>query len=242
MEVSAVCHVHSTWSYDGSWPLESLAGKFSRSGHRILMMTEHDRGFTESRFDQFRKACAAVSNEEILVVPGIEYSDAVNRVHVLVWGSVPFLGEGLPTGKMLEGVKAFDGVAVLAHPSRKEVWKCFDLEWAGQLLGIEIWNRKYDGWAPSKSAPGLLQSCGAVPFAGLDFHTHRQSFPLSMMLEIRGGINEDSVLDCLRSRRCYPRAFGVPLNQGLVQRLLPALTMAERSRRTAASIVRHARG
>jgi len=56
---------------------------------------------------------------EILVVPGIEYIDAANRVHVLVWGEVPFLGERLSTNKMLEGVKIANGVAVLAHSSRR---------------------------------------------------------------------------------------------------------------------------
>src|SRR5271169_2808950 len=106
MEVLAACHVHSKWSYDGSWSLEALSAKFSRRGCRILMMTEHDRGFTAARLNQYRVACADVSSERILVVPGIEYSDAANRIHVLVWGHVPFLGEGLPTSEMLERVKA----------------------------------------------------------------------------------------------------------------------------------------
>src|SRR5580704_12515074 len=119
MEHLAVCHVHSKWSYDGSWSLEALSTRFSRRGCRVLMMTEHDRGFTAARFDQYREACAQASSGEILVLPGMEYSDAANRVHVLVWGPVPFLGEGLPTGEMLKRVKAANGVAVFAHPSRK---------------------------------------------------------------------------------------------------------------------------
>ncbi|MGA8868104.1 MAG: hypothetical protein WB510_14115, partial [Candidatus Sulfotelmatobacter sp.] len=112
MEVAAVCHVHSRWSYDGSWSLPALSAKFRRRGCRVLMMTEHDRGFTAARLEEYRQACAQVSSEELLVVPGIEYSDAANRVHVLVWGRVPFLGENLPTGEMLEAVKAADGVAI----------------------------------------------------------------------------------------------------------------------------------
>lgn len=238
MEVLAVCHVHSKWSYDGSWSLEELSGKFSRSGCRIVMMTEHDRGFTSARFDGYRNACAQASSGDITVVPGIEYSDAANRVHVLVWGRVPFLGEGLPTGEMLEAVRAANGVAVLAHPSRKRAWECFEPSWAERLLGIEGWNRKYDGWAPSESSPALLQKSGAIPFVGLDFHTERQSFPLAMALDLDTTVSEDNVLDCLRSRRCSPRAFGVPLNQNLFRTALPALKIAERSRRTAASIAR----
>jgi hypothetical protein len=241
MEVSAVCHVHSVWSYDGSWSLQALRDKFSRHGCRVLMMTEHDRGFSAERLEQFRKACQELSNEKILVVPGIEYSDAANRVHVLVWGPVPFLGEGLPTSEMLAGAQANDGVAVLAHPARKEVWKSFRPDWADRLIGIEAWNRKYDGWAPSKAADTLLGSSGLVPFVGLDFHTQRQSFPLRMTLEIRSAVTEEAVIGSLRSRQCYAKAFGIPVGETLLQKALPALLVAERSRRTAASIVRHSR-
>lgn len=238
MEVAAVCHVHSAWSYDGSWSLEALSARFRRRGCRVLMMTEHDRGFSAARLQEYRQACAQVSSEKILVVPGIEYSDAANRVHVLVWGPVPFLGENLPTGEMLEAVKAADGVAVFAHPSRKNAWECFRPHWADGLLGVEVWNRKYDGWAPGETAPALLQKAAAIPFVGLDFHTQRQSFPLAMALDICDDITQDTVLDCLRARRCSPRAFGAPLTPDVLRQALPALRMAERGRRTAASIAR----
>ena len=241
MEVFAACHVHSKWSYDGSWSLEALSAKFSRRGCRVLMMTEHDRGFTPSRLDQYREACAQASSNEILVVPGIEYSDAANRVHVLVWGPVPFLGESLPTSAMLDAVHAAGGLAVLAHPSRRDAWRSFDPCWTSRLLGIETWNRKYDGWAPSQTAPALLHTVSAIPFVGLDFHTQRQSFPLAMSLNIDNNVTEETVLNCLRSRRCHPCAFGLPLSERLVRKVLPVLGMAERSRRMVASITRHSR-
>src|ERR1700674_794083 len=209
MEVLAVCHVHSKWSYDGCWSLEALSTRFSRRGYRVLMMTEHDRGFTAARLDQYREACSQASSSKIFVMPGVEYSDATNRVHVLVWGPVPFLGEGLPTGEMLGAVHAAGGLAVLAHPSRRDAWKSFEPSWADRLLGIEVWNRKYDGWAPSQTAPALLRTAGAIPFVGLDFHTQRQSFPLGMALGMDKNVTEETVLNCLSSRRCYPRALGV---------------------------------
>lgn len=238
MEVLAVCHVHSGWSYDGSWSLEALSVKFSQRGCRVLMMTEHDRGFSVARLDEYRRACKHASSDKILVVPGIEYSDAANRVHVLVWGPVPFLGENLPTSEMLDRVKAAKGVAVLAHPSRKNAWQCFTPQWADRLLGIEVWNRKYDGWAPSETAPALMPQADVIPFVGLDFHTQRQSFPLAMTLDIEERITEDAVLDCLRGRRCAARAFGAPLTRDLFRKALPAMRMAERSRRIGARIAR----
>jgi hypothetical protein len=238
MEVLAACHMHSVWSYDGKWSLDRLRDRFRRHGCRILMMTEHDRGFSAARFEQYRAACAEVSTESVLVVPGIEYSDAINRVHVLVWGNIPFLGEGLPTSEMLAAVRACNGVAVLAHPGRKQAWKCFEPEWADKLLGIEIWNRKYDGWAPGDAAPPLLQSGNSIPFVGLDFHSARQSFPLRMVLEIDSEITEETVVDCLRSRRCSGRAFGLPITNSFLRSSVSTLKMAERARRMAASFAR----
>src|SRR5690349_1584499 len=86
MECLATCHVHSEWSYDGNWTVDSLSEKFSLRGSRVLMMTEHDRGFTAAKLANYRDACARASSNKMLVVPGIEYSDPENRVHVLVWG------------------------------------------------------------------------------------------------------------------------------------------------------------
>jgi hypothetical protein len=238
--IQAVSHVHSEWSYDASWQLDRLAEQFRRNGARVLLMTEHDRGFSAERLEQFRKACGKVTSPDLLVVPGIEYSDAANLVHVLVWGPVPFLGENLSTREMLSGVKAHNGVAVLAHPSRRDAWKSFEASWSDALLGIEVWNRKYDGWAPSKTARPLLEEAGAVPFVGLDFHTARQSFPLTMAMGVTGAVCEESVLDAMRDRRLEALAFGVSLDRRLFKRIVPTLGMAEQARKSAAKVARKA--
>lgn len=233
MEVLAVSHVHSEWSYDAKWTLADLGASFGGRGCRVVMMTEHDRGFSEARWRDYRAACAAASSSEMLVVPGMEYSDADNRVHVLTWGLSAFLGERLPTLEMLRRVREANGIAVLAHPARKSAWQAFAPEWEELLAGIELWNRKYDGWAPSETSPALLERTGVTPFVGLDFHTDKQFFPLCMALEIDGPVSEESVLGCLRAGRCSPRAFGSPLKESF-----PLLRMAEKSRRVAARLAR----
>ena len=239
MQVQAACHIHSCWSYDGSRTLEDLAAKFRRRGCRVLMTTEHDRGFTPSRLDDYREACARASSAELLIVPGMEYSDPANRVHILVWGSTPFFGEGMPTSELLTAVGSVGGVAVLAHPSRRNAWACVDQRWTSRLLGIEVWNRKYDGWAPSRTAPGLLEMTSAVPFVGLDFHTERQSFPLTMVLDLASDVTQNTVLECLRSRRCHAHAFGLSLSESSARKALPVLRLAERGRKLAAWLARH---
>lgn len=238
MLLPAACHVHSCWSYDGVWSLPSIAAEFGRRGYRIIMMSEHDRGFSESRRLLHRKACAEASGDNVFLLPGIEYSDADNVVHVLVWGPVPFLGEGMPTAELLKAVRSWNGVAVLAHPARRNAWRLYDPRWAEDLNGIELWNRKTDGWAPSRNAPSLLKNSGVAAFVGMDFHDRRQLFPLAMRLDIRTALNEQSVLDCLRTRRCYATAFGAPVGGHFLGGASLALNAAEFSRRTAAWIYR----
>jgi hypothetical protein len=236
--VKAACHVHSLWSDDGKWSLEKLVAEFGRRGCRVLMMSEHDRGFTEDRLVEYRAACARATTEQVLVLPGIEYSEASNTIHVLVWGVVPFLGEGVPTNSLLESVKAAKGVAVLAHPSRRDAWKSFDFARVGGIAGIELWNRKYDGWAPSQEASFLLKTTVVPLYVGMDFHDRRQLCPLSMALDVRGPVTEESVLECLRAHRFHAYAFGRKLDERVRSRALPLLKVAERIRRFLSRIYR----
>jgi len=237
--IKAACHIHSEWSYDGKWPLRKLVAEFGRRGYRVLLLTEHDRGFTEARLLEYREACAQVSSHDVLVVPGIEYSDPDNIVHILVWGRVPFLGEGLPTADVLRRAKAANGIAVLAHPSRREAWKFYDDSWSNTLLGIELWNRKSDGWAPSSDSMVLLQRTSLLPFVGIDFHTQRQFFPLATELELQAPITEESVLDCFACGRCRSTAFGLSLGRsGFDGWQATALYAAEHCRRSVATVRR----
>jgi hypothetical protein len=77
MGVLATCHVHSVWSYDGTWSIEHLATAFNERGSRVLMMTEHDRGFTEARFEEYRDACAEASSGSLYVLPGTRRSRGI---------------------------------------------------------------------------------------------------------------------------------------------------------------------
>jgi hypothetical protein len=210
LSVRAACHVHSDWSYDGKWPLEKIAHAFAGRGYRVVMITEHDQGFDESRRRQHRDACRQASSNKILLVPGIEYSDPTNAIHLLVWGDVPFIGTRREPEEILAAAKARDGVVVFAHPSRKNAGASFNPCWKDRIAGIELWNRKTDGWAPSRDAGPLLQTTKALPFVGMDFHDARQFFPLATVLELESPITENTVLDAIRARRCFSMAFGLP--------------------------------
>ena len=234
----AAPHVHSDWSYDGSWELPRIARLFRRLGYDAVLMAEHDRGFDDAKWEAFVEDCARASTPEILVVPGMEYSDAENLIHVPVWGAERFLGEGRPTGELLEDAAAARASAVFAHPLRRGADQAFDRAWVPHLLGVEWWNRKYDGYAPSPELGRALGgSGGTLPFVGIDFHTARQLIPLAMVLDVEER-TPAGVFDALRARRCRPQAFGLPALRFTRGRGLRATRAAESTRRRVARLVR----
>jgi PHP domain len=238
MHIRVACHVHSDWSYDGKLSLPEIASAFSKRGYRAVMLTEHDQGFDEARRQAHREACKQVSTEEILLVPGIEYSDASNTLHFLVWDNVPFVGTGLAADEIIAATQAAGAVVVFAHPSRRDAWKLFNPDWANKLVGIELWNRKTDGWAPSRDAQLLLKMTEALPFVGLDFHDRRQFFPLATIMKIETSITEVSILSAMRDKRCSSEVFRFPLESFSHGIGLQTLWLAEFFRRKAAPIYR----
>ena len=213
MKIRAAAHVHSDWSHDGSWPLPRIASCFKIAGYNCVLTSEHDESFTHDRWQSYRKACSENSTDTFLFVPGIEYSDPLNIVHVLVWGDLPFLGAGRETGALLREANEFQGVTVLAHPSRRNAWQKHESQWGPFLSGVEQWNRKVDGVAPGPEAIALLkQSPGLLPFAGLDFHRANQFFPLSMAGQSEGRLIEEEVLNGLREKKIRAKVAGVSID------------------------------
>ena len=241
MIIRAALHIHSNWSYDGQWELPTLATAFAARGYRVLLMTEHDLGFSEERRLAHREACRELSTDHLLIIPGIEYSDASNTIHVLVWGDGPFLGIGQETQRMLEHASEYDGVCVLAHPSRRAAWRLFHGSWLKHLAAIEVWNRKTDGWSPSRDAWRLVSQTGASPIVGHDFHSAKQFFPMSTCLPMPDLLNETKVLQVLRTQSFSCQVFGVALKQFAGGLAAATTLLLESGRRLAARGYRLAR-
>jgi predicted metal-dependent phosphoesterase TrpH len=239
VRIRAAAHVHSDWSYDASWPLPDLARAFARRGYDVVLMAEHDRGFDSARWEAYKRACADASGAKITLVPGMEYEDADNVVHVPVWGEgMPYLGHGRPTGEILSAARDGGAVAVLAHPWRRDAVQRFDSEWAPFLAAVEIWNRHYDGVAPNPAGRRFAKQHGLSPFVSLDFHSRRQFFPLAMELEVDGSVSPASVYEALRAGRFRPAALRVSALR--FTNGLPGTTMRglERTRRVLRGPVR----
>jgi predicted metal-dependent phosphoesterase TrpH len=225
-------HVHSEWSYDAHWSLSDLADAFAKRRYDVVLTAEHDRGFDERRWQEYRQACADASDGRILFVPGLEYEDPESVVHVPVWGSdMAFLGERRPTGELLRDAHSAGGFAVLAHPWRRDAVSRYRDEWAPFLSAIEIWNRHYDGIAPNPRGLRFAEQAGLPAFVALDFHTRRQFFPLALLLEVEEPVSGPRVVEALHAGRFRPEVAGIPAQR--LARGVPAapLRLAEGARR-----------
>jgi hypothetical protein len=220
--VRAAAHVHSEWSDDASWSLSRIAATFGRKGYSVVLMSEHSRGFTSAKWLEYVKACEESSTGRVTLVPGIEYGDEDNVVHIPVWGRVPFFGEAPHIGSLLIEVSEAGGVAVWAHPWRRAAWRRFDPAWSKYLGAIEVWNRKYDGISPNRNSLEYSRREGTPAFVSLDFHTRRQLFPLSLGLQLEYPLRDDTapssfmadqVYEALQYGRFSPRAFGIAFDR-----------------------------
>lgn len=229
--VRAAFHVHSEWSYDAQLPLREIGALFARAGCEAVFMCEHDRGFDAERLERYVEACREASAGGPLLVPGIEYADAEDRVHIPVWGTVPFLGERTPTTELLRTVVGLGGAAVLAHPVRRDAWRSFDAEWLRLASGIEIWTRKWDGWAPNARACRWAAEYGLVGVGALDLHRASQIFPLAMQVEVEGELTVEACVRALRERRCRATIAGRPVAPLTDGAFAGAARAAERVRR-----------
>lgn len=215
MRARIVLHAHSTWSYDGHWSVEKLARTVSGFGANVLMMTEHSQLFDHARMAEYRAECHAASGPRIRVIPGMEYSTERNETHILTWGVDDYLGEELSVDTILDAVARANGIAIFAHPNRRDVWKKFDPAWAKKLYAMEAWNRKSDGLAPSEPAMRLIAQHGLAPVVSLDFHRRRQLFPLYNVLEAPDDLlsrDESAIVELIRTSRLEPRFFGLPMD------------------------------
>lgn len=203
-------HVHSNWSDDGHWRLDELARAFTKRGYGAVMLAEHDRGWDTDRWLSYREACDGASTAECLLVPGIEYGDADNIVHIAVWGDdTPFLGAGRPTLEVLQAARSAGAVTVLAHPARRNAMDLLTPEWAALLDGVEVWNRKYDGWAPSRAGLRIARDHPQLHvLAGNDFHTRRQFFPFALEIDPSDAVSTASIFGTLMAGRYKTTAFG----------------------------------
>jgi hypothetical protein len=236
--IRVAVHVHTSWSFDGTASLGRIAAAFHRRGYDAVLLADHCQSVSPEQWPEYRAACAELSTHRLVLVPGLEYRDADNVVHLPTWGQgLPHLGDEVEVATLLADVSALGGAAILAHPGRRSAYLRFDPAWSSLLAGVEVWNRKYDGWRPSAVGTALARAWRLPGYASLDFHRRRQHFPLSTVLDV-DALTEAGIVSAVLARRAEARFARTPVERWQSAAGRGVLAAVDEGRQIAASVLR----
>jgi predicted metal-dependent phosphoesterase TrpH len=172
-----VLHVHSVFS-DGEESLERIAERFRFLGMQFVVVSDHAETFDQARMDAYVRLCASLSKAGFLVIPGLEFAMHGGHIHMLGYGiTTRFRFDGIE--KLVEGIHAQGGLAVLAHPDGASAHLIAPVR--TMLDGVEIWNGRHDSlWAPRPASIQLLHRIQkvnrkALAYCGIDLHAAAQA-------------------------------------------------------------------
>jgi hypothetical protein len=193
-----IIHVHSKYSHDGTMGLSQLKELCKEKGLRFIALTEHAESMDEGKMNDFLAECAALSDKDSIIIPGLEYICC--GMHILAIGTTEIINESEPE-KLVEKIKALGGLASLAHVV---YYESIPYEKLKNLDGIEIWNPRYDSrFSPSLKALNILKRFREVnknilAFSGLDLH--KKSGIRSMITVIHTEVySREDVIKALRT-------------------------------------------
>jgi hypothetical protein len=173
--IKGAMHIHSTYS-DGEFTLTELRQIFLAESCAFICMTDHAEYFNEDSLRLYRQECAALSDDKLRIVAGLEY-DCERHMHILGYGASR-LATTIAPQDVIRHIETQGAVSVIAHPKDEFFsWiESFDV----LPQGIETWNSKYDGrYAPRPGTFALLQRLklrkpGMHGFYGQDLHWKKQ--------------------------------------------------------------------
>jgi len=207
MTIDCLLHVHSSFSYDSRMKLADIVAKAKQHGYRVVLMSEHNNGMTPAVMEAFVRQCDELSDDQLLVIPGLELAFDHNRVHLLAYGVRMYLDSthvGCTFKSLVDAVRRAGGVCVLAHPSHRRGVDRLSPDDCVDLDGIEIWNVKNGNrFVPTAADVRVLRrvrDSGGRPFAfgGVDWHHLARFSPMVLRVEL-SELTPESVLASLRS-------------------------------------------
>lgn len=169
-----VVHLHSAYSHDGKDALPRLRAWALSRGLRFVGLTDHAEDFDEARFAAFRRECASLSDQDVSLIPGLEYRFAgYTGLHLLALGLTRWIAPATPEA-FIADTKGATRLTIAAHPV------LFKYQAPPEVLAgidaIEVWNANYNTrYLPDPRAIRLLHEVrrtrpDVVGIAGLDQH------------------------------------------------------------------------
>jgi hypothetical protein len=160
-------HLHSKYSLDGHVSLKTLRDFYEKRDYNFLLMSEHYEDLSREQFCKFGEQCVDLSNDNFIIIPGIEFHNDCITVNGLRHYPLP----NRPIAEMLaEDQNTFN---VLVHPSNLR--KFLPSPILSKLHAVEVWNVRYDGSRfPSFRNLAIWRRLSKkyplAPILGLDFH------------------------------------------------------------------------
>jgi hypothetical protein len=186
-------HVHSDYSHDGRDSLEDIRSWALARGIRLVGLSDHAEDFTGERFSEFVARCGALSDEQVSLVPGLEFRFAgFSGLHLLAIGLRSWITPSTPAefGQIAPDVAA---LTILAHPGLAR-YRIPDNVREG-IGAVEVWNGAYNTrYLPDPAAMRLVSEWrrdrpDLIGTVGLDQHDRRNDRELRVVLP-GGGVDQ----------------------------------------------------
>lgn len=225
MTVDCLLHVHSSFSYDSKTDLADIASVARAQGIGCVLMSEHNNFMKPADVERFVTHCDELSDDSLLIIPGLELAYDSNRIHLLAFGVRKYISStepGCTFASLVQAVHDAGGVAVLAHPSHRQAIEHIDPADLDALDGIEIWNVKNGNrFFPTTADVATLQrarqrSPRLFAFAGVDWH-HLNTFARVVLRVETPSLRAGDVLNSLTQGAYSIRGgFGVIPSTGVI--------------------------
>lgn len=198
-KLKGAAHIHTSVSYDGTMSVEELSSFFKKKKFDFVLITEHSENVSNGVMNKLIAECKRFSSSEFLIIPGLEFC-CRDDLHILGFGINKTFESDDPL-KVIHHISQQGGVAILAHPTKKNY--ALDRVWIEELDGAEIWNLAYDGkFLPQAESIRMFKKLtehnpGLKPFAGMDLHQEKNYYDIALRIK-RKNLNQNQILKDLK--------------------------------------------
>jgi hypothetical protein len=220
---TGIVHVHSNYSRDGKDSLPALRAACLARGIGFVGLTDHAEDLNELRWVEYVAECAALSDDQLQLIPGLEFRfSGYTGLHLLALGLARWIMPSTPEA-FIDEARRSARFTISAHPILFH-YRMPEVVALG-IDAIEVWNATYNTrFLPDPRAIRLLHDAQRrhpelLGIAGLDQHDSTND------RETRIILTEESA-DPLGAMR-----VGLYENAGRMMRFDSAVTMTPRTLR-----------